>query len=286
MIRGWWTRSCGPGLLDRSDGVSRASQRKVSAGGDLQARPAIYGREMGTLEPMRWLRSCFGPAAMVGLFRNRVLTAIAAVVLVAGSATPVAAATISLGALFFDQFIPAVPGDPSSVGTNAFEIFNSTGGFASTFDATVPPNPVDPLSFQNASLLLTEVSGVTHNISIGTIDPGLLNDGFGNPVFDLQFADTTQFTSAVFTATLSALSFALSDGSTFTASSGDLLFTLAASGSNFLPNPATDPPTSIDFELTGDVVPSTPVPEPATLVLVVAGLCAGACRGLRRKRIR
>lgn len=189
-------------------------------------------------------------------------------------APPARAATISLGSLSFDQFIAADPVDPTSVGSNAFNIFNSTGDFALPPDPSTPPNPIDSVELLNATLSLTDQDG-TQTISIGTIGPGLLNDGFGSPLFSLQFADTVQFTSAVFSATLGALNFLLADGSTFTAADAVVSFTLAASGGSLVANPlGGDLLTAINFELNGDITPPTSVPEPRTVVLLVLGLGA------------
>jgi PEP-CTERM motif-containing protein len=216
-------------------------------------------------------------AAVVALFAS---------VAILWSAAPARAATISLGSLSFDQFIPAFPDDPSSVGTNAFNVFNASGDFASPPDPASLLNPADPVSLLDAALLLTDVDGNTTSVALGTIAPGLVDDGAGSPLFGLQFADTTRFTSAVFTATLGSLSFLLTDGTTFQASSADLLFTLAALPGSFLaPNPLADPLTFVSFDISGDVVPPESVPEPGTLMLLASGLGAAFVARKRLNRV-
>lgn len=230
---------------------------------------------MAKISRRSWRNSCCSTAVSVrSTFRCLLPTLFVLPLLLCVSA-PARATTISVGMMSFDQFIPPVPGDPTSVGLNAFNIFNSTGPFAAPFDPSVPPNPVDPISLLNANVRLTEVGGSTTDVSIGAIAPGLLDDGAGSPFTALQFPDTTQFTSAVFTATLSTVDFLLSDGNSFHAASPDLLFTLAAIPGGFLvPNP-TDPLTLISFDLTGEITTApVAVPEPGTLFLLGTGLAA------------
>jgi hypothetical protein len=201
-----------------------------------------------------------------------------ALLLVLGAPVTARAATISLGWLSFDQFIAPIPGDPASVGTNAFNIFNDTGGFA-----LLPANPTSPVSLLGAILQLTPSSGVPQDVALGTIDPGTLGDGAGNPFVGLQFADTLTFTSAVFTATLSTSTFQMLDGSTFQAFSPDLLFTLASPG-GLAPNPLSAEFTGVEFLVDGDVLPSS-VPEPSTLLFLGSGLAMvlrSAIRGRAR----
>src|SRR5690349_1912642 len=72
----------------------------------------------------------------------------------------------------------------------------------------------------------------------------------------LQFADATHFTSAVFTATLSALTCLVADGRAFQAASADLLCTLSAgAGGCLMPNPGPERPTGVEFLLTGEIIP-------------------------------
>jgi PEP-CTERM motif len=202
-------------------------------------------------------------------------------------AAPSRASTISLGLLSFDQFIPADPANSIFVGTNAFNIFNSTADFANPFDPGTPPNPITPVSFDDASLLLTKSNGDIVNVPIGTIAPGLLTDATGNPLFALQFADTEAFVSAVFTATLSVQDFLFADGSTFHAATPNLLYTLGSLSGSLLANPLppSDPLaslTAVSFDLTGDLVPpQTAVPEPPTLALFGAGLALLLFRRVR-----
>jgi hypothetical protein len=191
--------------------------------------------------------------------------------------------TISLGQMSFDQFIAS---DGVFVGTNMFTIYNATGDFAGPPDPALPPNPITPVSLLDANLRLTESNGDVINIALGTIGPGLFDDGTLDPPFALQTADTRMFTSAVFTASLGdVLSFLLADGSSFQAATANLSFALTGAGGGFLvPNPiGGDALTLVPFEISGTIVPpTTNVPEPATGVLLGAAL-AGICAFGRRR---
>lgn len=200
------------------------------------------------------------------------------------------AATISLGLLSFDQLIAADPENFLFNGTDAFNIFNFTGDFASPFDPGVPSNPITPISLNDANLFLTRADGGSVNVAIGAIAPGLLTDDTGFPLFALQFADTDAFVSAVFTATLSVQDFLFADGSTFHAATPELRYTLATTAGRLLANPLAPsdpsaPLTAIAFELNGEIVPPppAPVPEPGTIVLLGVGCgLTATCRALRR----
>ncbi|MFI5305589.1 MAG: PEP-CTERM sorting domain-containing protein [Nitrospiria bacterium] len=168
--------------------------------------------------------------------------------------------SIPVGVVSFDNFIPA---DPTSAipGVNAFNLNNLTG------PSGLPPDfPVtDSLIFDNSNLVVTFADGSTQSISLGDIGPGLLSDSSGNPLFNLQFADTTNFMSASFTAILNEASFLLADGSTFNANSTAVIATILPSTGAYLS-------AGVDYAVI-DVAPAaSPVPEPSTLILMAIGL--------------
>jgi hypothetical protein len=215
--------------------------------------------------------------------RRHLLTAALALLCLTAVTGRAEADTISLGQMSFDQFIAS---DGEFVGTNMFTIYNATGDFAGPPDPALPPNPITPVSLLDASLRLTESNGDVIDIALGTIGPGLFDDGTLDPPFALQVADNRTFTSAVFTASLGdALSFLLADGSSFQAATANLSFALTGTEGGFLvANPiGGDALTLVPFEISGTIVPpTTSVPEPSTGVLLGAAL-AGICAFGRRR---
>jgi hypothetical protein len=271
MIRTWSNPSSGTGSGSLKRGRSRAGADKRLRGRQRSQRPARNRSRIHRGSGRDFAQE----VVSVMHSRSKILrVGILLLPLMMCLAVPARAATISLGQLSFDQLLAADPENQIFVGTNAFNIFNSTGDFAAPLDAGIPPNPITPISFNDASLLLTMADGATVNVLIGTITSGLLADDTGNPLFALQFAGTEAFVSAVFAATLSTQDFVFADGSTFHATTADMQYRLASTGGLFA-NPLSDPLlTAVAFELSGDLVPlqPTPVPEPATIVLLAAGL--------------
>ena len=178
------------------------------------------------------------------------------------------ASEIPVGLLSFDVFISA-NGTP---GINAFDIFNFTG---SNFGPAVgPPYAADPLTFDNATLTVNSQSG-SSVINLGNIGPGELLDSSGNPI--IQFPSVENFTSALFTATLSSTNFALSDGTTFTASGSISVDLLPSSGSSLQPG--------VDFAVINAEPAPVAMPESNTVVDLFVGTAAiGVFAILTRKQ--
>lgn len=173
------------------------------------------------------------------------------------------AATIAIGALSYDEFIPGA--------THAFNINNFTEAFALPSDFPV----VTALTFSGASLHLVQEGGPALDVALGDITPGPLLES-GNPLFSLQFASTASFLSARLTATLNVASWLLEDGTIFTPSTLTLVADLfAANGQALAPG---------DFTTIGaESAPVSTVPEPATGTLL---LVAGAAAIVRRRLMR
>ena len=176
---------------------------------------------------------------------------------------------VDLGMLSYNTFIPAGNGSP---GVDAFNLVNFTGAFSLPPDFPV----VDDVTFQSAVLTLT-LSDLSQEVfDLGDIGPGFLVDNSGNPI--VQVPGDQVFTSAELTATLSPLTFGLSDGTSFTADSAVLdILLLPSSGSSL----AVDV-DQITIGVSGTV--HTTVPEPMSRDLVLLVL-PGVLWSLRRKRV-
>jgi hypothetical protein len=174
-------------------------------------------------------------------------------------------ATIALGGISFNTLIPSGAG---VAGVTNFEVDNFTGLFALPSDFPAVAN----LIFENSKLVLTEQGGAQDVISLGALAPG------ANTPTLLDFSSTLNFVSAAFTATLSSQTFALSDGTTFEASSSQISSEVTpSSGSTLSPD--------IDFSLivvSGTSVPTT-IPEPRELALTLIALAGVIAGRLRRQ---
>ncbi len=161
---------------------------------------------------------------------------------------------INVGALAYDTFIPPGNGSP---GVDAFDLANLTGAFGLPPDFPV----VDDLTFQNAELLITSLNQPAQTIPLGDLGPGFLLDGSGNPV--VQVPADQAFTSAEFMATLAPASFALSDGTTWTADSVSI---------DVLLLPASGPTLIADTDQIPIALSASPAstPEPASSALLLA----------------
>jgi hypothetical protein len=171
-------------------------------------------------------------------------------------ATTARASIVNLGTLSYDTFIPPGPGSP---GVDAFDLANLTGAFSLPPDFPV----IDALTFQSAQLTLT-LSDLSQLVfTLGDIGPGFLLDQGGNPV--VQVPGGQSFNSAEFTATLSALHFALSDGTSFTAGSTSI---------DVLLLPSIGQTLTVDVDQTTIGVAGTvqTIPEPASRDLLLLAL--------------
>jgi hypothetical protein len=162
--------------------------------------------------------------------------------------------SLSVGVLSFDVFIPA-SGTP---GVNAFDIFNYTGP---TYGPTLgAPYVSPPVTLGNLSLTVLFQGGASQTFTPANVAPGELLDSMGNPV--IQFPSTTNFTSALLTATLSATNLQLSNGSTFNASSLLSVSLTPSSGMNLQ--------AGTDLALiNAQSAAAAGTPEPASLGLVL-----------------
>jgi hypothetical protein len=164
----------------------------------------------------------------------------------------VALADISVGYLSFDALIPGAPGSP---GVNAFTIGNLTGDPSAGGFAVPPTFPVTTfLTFQNSSLVLVS-GGSSQTFLLGDIGPGFFSSNA------LEFADTEDFSSAVFSATLDTTSLQLDGGGSFTASSSLI-------SASLLPSSGDSLVAGTDFVYIDVSNEISAVPEPASYLLV------------------
>lgn len=166
---------------------------------------------------------------------------------------PAAAGVINIGMIAFDQMIPA----GLTPGLNAISI----ALFADTF--FLPPDfPVtSPVLLQAVSIQLSFDGGATSTVSLGDLGPGVYTPS------DLQFSDTTIFTSATLTASLAPATVTIDAGQVLLVTNASVIGSLLPSASPFLS-------AGVDFAvLTVEVVDSAAIPEPMTWSLcVLAGL--------------
>jgi hypothetical protein len=170
------------------------------------------------------------------------------------------AATIPLGVVSFNTLIPSAPGSP---GVNDFEVDNFTG--ANSLPPDFPAS--DPVTFLGSSIELFPKIGAPTTIMLGDLAPGTYTPAA------LQFSADTLFNSAIFTATLGPASFGLSDGSTFSPNSLNLMV-------NLIPSSSASLAAGTDFVLitASDV---SAAPEPNSGAYLVA-ICFGVA-WLRRR---
>lgn len=170
---------------------------------------------------------------------------------------PACAATLNLGLVSFDVLIPGSPGSP---GVNVFQIVNFTGDPSSGGFALPPDFPVfTSLTFTGGTL--TMVSGGTPLVvPMGDVPPGPIS-----PTSDLEFPETTLFSSAVFSASLSQASFLLQDGLSFVADSATISAALLPSAGSWLT-------AGSDLALITVEGRISDVPEPAAAAVFCAGL--------------
>lgn len=158
-----------------------------------------------------------------------------------------AAVSIDLGAFSFDTLNP---GTAQSPGQNQFTIYNFTGT-----NGLAPDFPVaDDLTFLNITISMGGSPVMVSDLAPGSEQPSALT-----------FLDTTEFTSATFSATLSASSFLLADGSTVQLASTTVTGTI-------LPSQGNDLMPDVDLALLSVDGTLVDAPEPSSVAFVVLGL--------------
>ena len=158
---------------------------------------------------------------------------------------------VAIGFVSYDAFLP---------GVNTFTVYNLTGAQSLPPDFSVATS----LNFLNSTLTLTGSSAPGSPISLGTIAPGVLLDGLGNPLAALQFDSASIFTSAIFQSTLDVTSVALADGSLLELDP-NISFTLSPSGGTALE-------AGTDFGVIYAETAVAEVPEPNSFRLLIVGL--------------
>lgn len=180
--------------------------------------------------------------------------------------SPAFADVFNLGILSYDILIPSAPGSP---GVDAFNIANFTGDPALGGDALPPTFPVlTSVTLLDSSLALTS-GGVTTKLSLGDIGPGFFSSAA------LEFSDTQDLSSAVFSATLDVTTFQLSDGSTVTVPSPLLVASLLPASGDALT-------AGLDFTVIDASTAVLGTPEPFSLLLL-ATIILFCIRRLRAK---
>lgn len=146
--------------------------------------------------------------------------------------------------------------DPSTANLNTFSINNFTGPFSLGTDFPVQTS----LQIQNATLTLTDSSGVIDAISLGTIGPGTAFGGLFDP-------SLFGFTSAVFQGTLdlTTVSVLASDGVTL-----DTLQLDSNISVNLAPSSGNSSLQTGDFALMYANTANLATPEPGSFFLVLS----------------
>lgn len=173
---------------------------------------------------------------------------------------------VYVGTFSYNTFIP---GSPDSAGVNSFGVANLTGDPSSGGFALPPDFPVSTMLRFLDSRLSVVMDGMTEEFLLGDIDPGFFDSSL------LYFPETTQVSSARFTARLSSLTFGLSDGSPFRADSDLLDVILSPSGGDGL---------RPDFDSRLIDVSGAVVPEPSQMVPLALMFTALSVFALKRKR--
>lgn len=180
------------------------------------------------------------------------------------------AASIALGVVSFDVF---VPGDGDAAGVGAIDIFGLTGDPAAGGFALDPDFPsYTPVTLLDALLTLI-VDGTEHVLHLGDIGPGLFD-----PAHALLFPDTASISSLTLSATLSTTMLTLAGGTLFLVDSPMLLLTmLPSSGGAFVPGL-----DAILISVSGGRPPA--VPEPGVPALLAIGIAGVGYSTSRRRR--
>lgn len=171
---------------------------------------------------------------------------------------PASADPMSLGILSFDSILPGV--------SDQFTISNMSGLFDLPSDFPV----TTAVTFQNAQLTLFGPSAPVSPILLGDIGPGAAATGL--------FSDASQFTSAVFTATLGPTTLSLDGGGAETVDSFITATLLPSSGSLLVAD------TDLTVIEAAAPAPSS-VPEPSAFALIVSLAGILAVLSWRRRRV-
>jgi len=188
------------------------------------------------------------------MFRKSIAVRLIFIGLLAGACFPLSADSLIVGLMSFDNLVPAAT---DADGVNVFTIYNFTGAFALPPDAPV----ITPLDFLTTAVTLNG----SDVVNVGTISPG------STQALSLEFPTSQEFTSALFSATLSSLTFS-ANGQTYLADSNLITATL-------LPSAPPDLTAGVDFVLlTIEASPSeATVPEPSSYVFLFSALLALLC---------
>ena len=181
----------------------------------------------------------------------------------AGAVLPLSADTLTIGFISFDNLVPDAPGSP---GVNVFTVYDLTG-----VNSFLSPTPVsDELDFLNSTMTL---NGLVPAVQVGPLAP--LAGGQGAQLPPLEFPTSQAFTSAVFNAELSQLTFSV-NGQEYLANSNLITASIVAS----LPPNLTAGLDSVEITIDASPV-ATPEPSSYCLTFSVLLAVAYSCKRYR-----
>lgn len=188
----------------------------------------------------------------------RLQKALCSICLVMAAWSAAKADTMSLGIISYDSIIAGV--------SDQFTISNLTG------TSDLPPDfpIITNVTFLSAELQLFGPSATAPPIGLGVINPGFAAAATG------LFADSSQFTSAVFTATLSVTGLSIDGGGSETVDSSISAVLMPSSGPYLQ--------AGIDTAVI-EAAPMAAVPDPSSVVLFMTAIVFSALfySGARRR---